>query len=138
MRVLLLLLLACDKGGDGAVADEADLDASADAPATHPDCSADEAAYPLSWEGTARPILLTYCAACHAAASPQRFGAPEGVSFDTEDEARTWGARIRARTIDIGDMPVGGGVFANDRFLLEAWLDCGNTAVASTGRASPG
>ncbi len=133
----LLLLFACDQGG-GAVADQADIDPSTEAPATNPNCSADEAAYPLSWEGTARPILLTYCAACHAAASPQRFGAPEGVSFDTEDEARTWGARIRARTIDIGDMPVGGGVFANDRFLLEAWLDCGNTAVASTGRASPG
>ncbi len=138
MRVLLLLLLACDKGGDGAVADEAEVDATAEATDATPNGSAEEAAYPLSWEGTARPILLTYCAACHAAASPQRFGAPEGVSFDTEAEARTWAARIRARTIDIGDMPVGGGVFANDRFLLEAWLDCGNTAAASTGRASPG
>lgn len=91
------------------------------------ECSAEEAALSVSWTLTTEPILLTYCSSCHAAGSPNRFGAPEGVTFDTEAEARQWAPRVRARVIVDQDMPVGGGVFDEDARDLEAWLDCGDT-----------
>jgi uncharacterized membrane protein len=91
------------------------------------ECSAEEAALSVSWTLTTEPILLTYCSSCHAAGSPNRYGAPEGVTFDNEAEARQWAPRVRARVIVDQDMPVGGGVFDEDARDLEAWLDCGDT-----------
>ncbi len=122
MRIAgLLMLLACDKT---AAQPEAPDDTGADVNAA---CSAEERAQPVTWRLTAQPFLLTYCSACHAADSPNRFGAPAGVSFDTEAEAIAWGPRIRARTVELGDMPVGGGVIEEDLIAIEAWLDCGDT-----------
>lgn len=117
----LILLLACDKKAARA---HAPLDTGDGWPAA---CSDAERARPVTWRLTAEPFLLAYCSACHAAGSPNRFGAPEGVSFDTEADALAWAPRIRARTVELGDMPVGGGVTEEDLLDIEAWLDCGDT-----------
>lgn len=117
----LLLLVACNP-------EKHPPDAQADTGDGWPvACSDEERALPVTWRLTAQPFLLTYCSACHAAGSPNRFGAPEGVTFDTEAEAIAWAPRIRARTVELGDMPVGGGVIEEDLRAIEAWLDCGDT-----------
>jgi cytochrome c5 len=80
--------------------------------------------YELTWASWGEAYFGTYCDACHAADSPNRFGAPEGISFDTVAEARTWAPRIRARVLDDQTMPLGGGVNENDLYLLDVYLTC--------------
>jgi uncharacterized membrane protein len=109
--MILTLLLACTEAPDSALTDTA--------------CSAEEEGYALTWSSWGQGFFRTYCDACHAADSPQRFGAPEDVSFDTLEELRRWEARVRVRTLEQGDMPLGGGVHEDDLLLLEAYLDCG-------------
>jgi len=46
------------------------------------------------------------------------------VDFETLLGAREWGERIRVRTLESGDMPPAGGPLADERDLLQAWLDC--------------
>lgn len=76
------------------------------------------------WDGWARGFFTTWCQGCHASGAGDRHGAPEGVVFDTEAEARAQAARIRARVLEQQDMPVGGGVYPDELARLEAWLDC--------------
>lgn len=103
---LLAALLACD--GEPTPVDTAcDLD------------------YALSWDTFGDAFFHTWCAACHSAAAPQRFDAPEGVDFDTEDQVRSWEARIRARVLDDQTMPLGGGISDEELLLLRQYLDCG-------------
>ena len=66
----------------------------------------------------------SYCQSCHAASSPNRFGAPEGVSFDTEAEVSAQLERVQAVVIDGGSMPPGGGVLEADLSELERYLAC--------------
>lgn len=87
-------------------------------------CADDQAAYGLTWENWGAGFMSTYCNACHAADTPERFGAPEGVSFDTLAEVRSWEQRIRVRVLDQETMPLGGGVYPDDLLLLESFLDC--------------
>ena len=105
-RPLLLLALACQADPAGPD-DTGPLD---DGPV-------------VTWEGWADGFFQTWCRACHSAGTPQRNGAPEGVDFDTEEQARAWADRIAVRVLEEGTMPVGGGLFDEDRVLLRAWLD---------------
>lgn len=80
--------------------------------------------YVPTWEGWTQGFFRTWCGACHSSTSVDRNGAPEGVNFDTESGALQWRDRVRARVIEDGSMPIGGGVYADELALLEAWLDC--------------
>ena len=118
MRLLLLTLAACaspaDTGGDSAAADTSAAD---------PRC-ADAA--PLTWESFGEGFLIESCDVCHAATAPDRFGAPEGVSFDTVEQAWSWSERILARSAgEDPDRPPMGGVEEEDRTRLYWWLGCG-------------
>lgn len=84
-----------------------------------------EKGYGLTWASWGEAYFATYCDACHAADSPNRFGAPDGVSFDTRAEARRWAPRIRARVLEDQTMPLGGGVSDDDLYLLNVYLTCG-------------
>ena len=86
------------------------------------DCSGVPA---LSWDAWADGFFATYCRSCHAATAPDRHGAPEGVDFDTEPEVGAQRARVRARTLELGTMPLGGGVPEADLVALDAYLRCG-------------
>jgi hypothetical protein len=55
----------------------------------------------------------------------ERQGAPDGVDFDSHDDAQLWADRIRVRVLDSGDMPPVGDPNAGDLLALEEWLDCG-------------
>ncbi len=108
MPLLLVLLSACagdgDSGGDGSACDSGE---------------------PVGWVSFADGFFATYCRSCHAVGLRERYGAPEGVDFDTEAEVRAQEARIRARALTAGDMPPGGGVVEEDLALLTRYLDCG-------------
>ena len=79
----------------------------------------------VSWEGFADGFFATYCRSCHSVGLSERYGAPEGVDFDTEEQALAQAARVRARVLEDGDMPPGGGAVEGDLVLLERWLACG-------------
>ena len=102
---MLLLLLACT-GGD----DTGDVCASAE---------------PVTWNNWGDGFNTTWCQPCHSVSSPDRYGAPENVNFDTFEDVVTWQSAIRNTVLDAGTMPVGGGLTDEDRALLEDFLACG-------------
>ncbi len=79
----------------------------------------------VTYENWAWGFLTTYCQGCHASTAPDRYGAPEGVSFDDEAEALAWADRIEVRTLTQQDMPPAGGVPSEELEILGWWLDCG-------------
>lgn len=73
-------------------------------------------------------FLRNWCRGCHASAlsGDERSGAPEGIDFETLDDARMWADRIGARALGPGaGMPPAGGPSPEELELLEAWLDAG-------------
>jgi uncharacterized membrane protein len=79
---------------------------------------------PVNHANFGEGFLLESCQGCHASTALNRHEAPEGVSFDTVDEAWAWRGRILARVVDSATMPPAGGVDADDRQMLSWWLDC--------------
>lgn len=105
---VLLFLLACSDGEDTG-ASEVDC-------ATAPE---------VDWGGFAHGFVTTYCVSCHSENNTdQRYGAPEGLDFDTEAEVYASGGRVRVRTLEEQTMPPGGGVFEDDLQLLDVYLTC--------------
>lgn len=78
----------------------------------------------VTWENYGHGFVLERCQSCHASTSDNRYGAPEGVSFDTKEEALAQADRILARVVDDETMPPSGGVDADDLELVEIWLTC--------------
>ena len=78
----------------------------------------------VTWETYMQGMLMTHCQGCHASESPTRYGAPTDVYFDNIEDALYWNERIRIRTLEIQDMPPAGGIFAEDLYLLQVWLEC--------------
>ena len=112
--MLLLAILAACTG-----------DASDDADPTPLPSGETGAACAVTWDNFGRAFTLQACQPCHASTTPNRFGAPESVAFDTEEDAIAWAPRILARsTGDDPDMPPSGGVSEQDRQLLEDWITC--------------
>lgn len=79
----------------------------------------------VTYDNWGRGHLLTHCSGCHAAESPDRYGAPPAVTFDTEDETREWAGRIHARVVVDVNMPPAGGLTDDERAFLEILLVCG-------------
>jgi uncharacterized membrane protein len=114
MRILLLplMLLACD--GEVPAQDSGNVQSSL--------C---EEGYDLSWDNFGHGFFLTYCTSCHSADSPNRFGAPEGIDFDTEEQVLAWRDRLHVVVLEEESMPLGGGVFDDDLYLFEIYMECG-------------
>ena len=85
----------------------------------------DTVTFDTSWLNTGRPFFRTYCTSCHAEDATERFGAPEGVDFDSEQDVQDYEERIYIRVLDEGTMPLGGGIPEEDLELLEIYLECG-------------
>lgn len=79
----------------------------------------------VTYDNWASGHLRTHCAGCHAAETPERYGAPDAVTFDTLAEVRDGAERIHARVVVEGTMPPAGGVTDEERTLLEIFLVCG-------------
>lgn len=78
----------------------------------------------LTWDGWADGFFATWCRACHSANTTERYGAPEGVNFDTEADIQTHADAIWRVVFETGTMPVGGGLPENARTALEAYFEC--------------
>lgn len=78
----------------------------------------------LTWDRWASGFFLSYCQPCHSADTPDRYGAPVGLDFDTERDIATWAGAIRRAVLEEGTMPVGGGVPEEDLAYLELYIDC--------------
>ena len=112
MIVLTLLMTGCgDRAAD-----------SGDVAEARPEWCAD--AMTVTYDNFGEGFLLTHCAGCHASTAPNRFGAPEEVSFDTEEEARVWKDRIYAAVFTNETMPPAGGVTEDELTLAEIWIEC--------------
>lgn len=108
MRAALLALLA---GCGGAAA---------------PAPSACDEAPVTTWDNFTAGFLTQNCQVCHAGTAPDRHGAPDDVTFDTEEDAWRWADALRRSAVEAGAaMPPGGGVSEDDRWRLGVWLDCG-------------
>lgn len=125
---LLLGLVACgtkdDPVGRRASTEVSDTAASSSDPDDTGAAPCDSAPV-ISWSGWAQGFFRGYCTSCHSVATPDRWGAPEGLNFDTEDEVQGLAAQIRSAVLDRQTMPIGGGVLQDDLELLEVYLDCG-------------
>ena len=103
---LAVLLLALGAGGCG----------------PDPDCT------DLTWDNYGQGELRSWCTGCHSShlAEDARWGAPEGVDFDTRAGIRAHAERALARaTADPPTMPPVGGGDAEARERLGEWLACG-------------
>ena len=85
------------------------------------------------WWSAGQPLMLSYCASCHSShlTGEQRYGAPSGVDLETLDGALTYTDRIYNRAINLGDMPPGGGMSAEELARLEVWLRCSSDDTPS-------
>ena len=99
--VLFVLMLACGTANDSAVC--------TDGP---------------TYDGFTKGFLIGKCQPCHGSNTPNRFGAPENVHFDTRDKAVDQADAIRRTVLEAQSMPPSGGVTEDEQILLEAWLDC--------------
>ena len=89
-----------------------------------PEVPACDTALEVTWSNWGEGFMLTHCSGCHAATSPDRHGAPEGVFFDTEEEVLENAASIVRVVLESQTMPPAGGIVADDLVLLDAWLHC--------------
>lgn len=71
-------------------------------------------------------FLTANCQGCHASTSPERYGAPEWVVFDTVQDAWTWKDRILELVPGKAGarMPPAGGITEEDQQRLRWWLLC--------------
>ena len=111
--VLLSLLTGCAKEGP--------VGADSAASATAAFCAN---APTLTWESYGQGFMATYCLACHSANARDRFGAPEDMNFDTAGETWSFQEQILSAVVETSTEPPGGGVYAEDKQALEAWLRC--------------
>lgn len=118
--VLSILLAACaaedEKGGADSASDTATTAFCATAPA-------------LTWETWGHGFMAEYCLACHSADAPNRYGAPTDMNFDTAAETWAFKDEILLSVIETSTEPPGGGVYSEDRDLLEAWLRCAESGT---------
>jgi uncharacterized membrane protein len=108
---VIWLLLACDAADSGLGGE----DECADAPM-------------VTWENYGEAILAEHCQSCHASTANDRYGAPEGVAFDTIEQVRTHRVRILAVTDPATrTMPPAVALEEIDYERLRIWLTCWDT-----------
>ena len=79
---------------------------------------------PPKYEDWTEGFLKGKCQSCHALNTPNRYGAPENVYFDTEEASLFWIDSIEHTVLHNETMPPEGGVTEEEKSLLMRWLDC--------------
>ena len=120
LYLLLMAVMGCVQSSD-----TAEPDSISDSGADGDTGFACGSAPSVTWENWGRGFVTTHCQGCHASTAPDRYGATEGVYFDTEADIRLWADRIDVRVLVDEDMPPAGGLSADESFLLKTFLDCG-------------
>jgi hypothetical protein len=77
----------------------------------------------VTWESFGEALMVEHCQPCHASTTPDRYGAPEDVIFDTEAAvlARR-DAVLAAATGAAPSMPPALPLDETDQARLRAWL----------------
>ena len=83
-----------------------------------------EDAAALEWNYWANGFFRTYCLSCHSAQSTERFGAPPGINFDSQEDVELLADLIYESVILEQRMPEGGGVDPTELQRLEGYLRC--------------
>ena len=79
----------------------------------------------VTYESFGAGFIKENCQSCHSSLSENRYGAPENVRFDTEEDVLERLEDIYRVTLsEDADMPPSGGILEEDRVLLELWLIC--------------
>jgi uncharacterized membrane protein len=86
-------------------------------------CTAEQRA--VNWENFGVGFFAGYCRACHSAEADDRYGAPEGLDFDSLEQVQALKGSIHDTVLVDETMPVGGGVDEESLTLLATFLDCG-------------
>ncbi len=79
----------------------------------------------VRWTNFGQGFITGSCQGCHASTTPDRYGAPEGVTFDSVEEV--WAQKdmiLLTCTGEAPSMPPNGGVHEDDRTRLAWWLRC--------------
>ena len=152
LSISLLALLACDDktadsadSADSATADAADDTAGGDAGTDDgggddgddgDDGGGDDTNDPcydvptVTYNNFGQGFMTENCQGCHASTTPNRYGAPDEVVFDTVEDCWDQADRVLSRsTGDAATMPPQGGVSADDRTKLEWWLTCATSGT---------
>jgi hypothetical protein len=79
----------------------------------------------VTWDGWAAGFMLSQCQPCHASETPNRYGAPTSVTFDTLEHCRAQAGVIEDAVLIRASMPPAGGITDDERALLARWLACG-------------
>jgi len=85
------------------------------------DCEPDPA-YEVTWDNWGDSFFQTWCRACHSETTPERFGAPKDLDFDTLAQVRENAELLRWSVLDEARMPLGGGLFDDQAYLLDLFL----------------
>lgn len=114
---------APDPGTAPGTALDADTGEAMSDPFTDIDC---ETAPLVNWVNFGNAFMTQNCNGCHAATTPERYGAPELATFDTAEEV--WDQRASVLFAAGGDaprMPPSGGTTDIQRMKLAIWMECG-------------
>jgi mono/diheme cytochrome c family protein len=84
-----------------------------------------EADRAVNWENFGVGFFAGYCRSCHSAEADDRYGAPEGLDFDSLEQVRNLRGPIHDSVLGDQTMPVGGGVDQESLTLLATFLECG-------------
>ena len=105
------------------VACAAEVEDTADTNEIDPECVD---AQLVTYNNFGESFMTHSCQGCHASTAPNRYGAPEEVSFDDLDAVWRQAATILAvSTGPAPSMPPQGGVTGIQRTKLQWWLRCG-------------
>lgn len=108
---MLFLLLACGKEEDSGL------------------YNCEEAPY-VNYDNFGQAFLTHNCQGCHASTTANRYGAPDNVFFDTEQDSLNWSERILATTTgENRSMPPAGDIPDDEQVMLYWWLVCNTTEV---------
>ncbi len=107
---LMLLLSSCTVAMSD---DEGDMTVS----------GACEVAPELTWNTFGDGFLLSRCQHCHGSYTNDRYGAPQGVSFDTLEDVRKHRTQL-LNSVHDEKIPPGGGLRPDEVLNLADWLSC--------------
>jgi uncharacterized membrane protein len=78
----------------------------------------------VEWNYWADGFFSTYCNGCHSSQSPNRYGAPEEINFDSETDVLSQSEEIYNSVLVRQSMPKGGGMEDTELDNLRTYLNC--------------